>query len=203
MARLRNLFLVLGLVASAGAAGGGDPGRPAAKRTMAGAVEPIRSHPQASQDLDVGAKQGPRKIVFSGLMLAAPPVEQARPGPGSVLPLPGLGHIRQAGGAVLRGEAEQTATTVEEAIGVRFQPARKRALGVQELDGGGQPPLDPVEPASETEGLGGGHGPAREELRARSALLERGLDGAFRDGGIPHPALRDTSEGDAAAPTAC
>jgi hypothetical protein len=86
---------------------------------MAGPVDPIRSHPQPSQDLDVGAKQGPRKVVCSRLMLAAPPVKQARPGSGSVLPLTGLGHIRESGGAVLRGEAEQTATTVEEAIGVR------------------------------------------------------------------------------------
>ena len=90
-----------------------------------------------------------------------------------------------------------------ETVRVLVQPPGERALGVQGLDGSGQPPLDPIEPASETEGLGGGQGPAREELRARGALLESGLDGAFRDGGFSHPALRDTSEGDAAAPTAC
>ena len=104
---------------------------------------------------------------------------------------------------MLDGEAENAAATVEEAIGVRVQPPAERALGVERLDGAGQPSLDAVQARGEPERLGGGRGLPREEVGARGALLEAGLDEALSDGGIPHPALRDTSPRDAAAPTAC
>src|SRR6202022_2643574 len=110
---------------------GRDPGRAAAEGAVARPMEPIRCDPEPGQHLYVGAKHGPGEIVVTGIAIAAPTHEQS--GAGKLgLAGPRLGG--QARRAVIRGEAEQLAEAVEEAVRVLLQPPRERMLGVEGLD---------------------------------------------------------------------
>ena len=117
----------------------------------------IRSDPQPGQHLHVGPKQPAGEIVLDGIDLAAPPAGQARPGTDRVFLAANQCLIRQGGGTMLRGEAEQLTETAYESAHVLLQPAAEGMVGVKDPDGCRQPALRPMEAGGEPKRLGDGH----------------------------------------------